>query len=383
MSKKDVLSQAIDNIDDKYLTDAAEYVAPGKNRYIISEIIGSVAAVAAIAVFAVVLSRFAGKKDDISDAAASGDKTAITTEQTEEDTKDAPQTEAEKSIAGLFGILANKGWYDGNGYRDYEFLTHDETEYVNVTTDEIKENLPGVTLIKNGTVLFVMKNGTVYNPLVIQDGTWSASLTDYNNDGVTDLLVTSEWGSMASRLTGYILDMKTNEFIPQYTEDNIVLPDDFSFSIVWDTFGISSYDSKTGKLIKTYDTADISKYTASYSMSKEELLTVYKILFYDIDVREYPDAYDPYNNDPENKSLTGGNDTVIIKVKANGEEKAVVCRDIVKSYKGINGPATAFVLAEHGITSMLTSTAEWKSLPANEVQNYGDGVSPRYPSPNF
>ena len=381
MSKKDVISEAIDNIDDRYLADAASYSVPRKNRYIVSEIIGSVAAVAAIAVFAVVLSRYAKKTDGISNPAASGDNSVVVTEQTEEGTESDPQIRDER-ISALFRALANKGWYDGGEYRDYEFLTHDEAEYINVTTDEIKEKMPAVTLIKNGTALFVMKNDTVYNPLVIQDGSWSASLTDYNNDGVTDMLVTADRGSITPRLSGYILDMKTNEFIPQYTEDNIVLPDDFSFSIVWDYYGISSYDSKTGKLIKTYDTADISKYTATYNMTEEELLKIYKILFYDIDIREYPDEYDPYNPS-DKKTLTGGKDTVIIKATANGEEKTVECRDIVKSYKGTNGTATAFVLAKYRITSILTSTPEWKALPANEVSNYGDGTTPRYPSPNF
>ena len=384
MSKKDVISEAIDNIDDRYLADAASYSAPRKNRYIVSEIIGSVAAVAAIAVFAVVLSRYAKKTDGISNPAASGDNSVVVTEQTEEGTESDPQIRDER-ISALFRVLANKGWYDGGEYRDYEFLTHDEAEYINVTTDEIKEKMPAVTLIKNGTALFVMKHDTVYNPLVIQDGSWSASLTDYNNDGVTDLLVTADRGSKTSRLSGYVLDMKTNEFIPQYTEDNIVLPDDFSFSIVWDTFGISSYDSKTGKLIKTYDTADINKYTAVYNMTEEELLAVYKILFYDIDIREYPDAYDPYN-DPSGKSgrVTADPwDNVIIKVTANGEEKTVECKEIVRSYKGYNGLATAFVLAKFRIESILTSTPEWKALPADDVMRYSTGDRPAYPSPNF
>ena len=48
---------------------------------------------------------------------------------------------------------------------------------------------------------------------------------------------------------------------PSPENDGIEMPEDFSFSIVWDCYGISSYDSATGKLVKTNDTKNLAKYT--------------------------------------------------------------------------------------------------------------------------
>ena len=45
---------------------------------------------------------------------------------------------------------------------------------------------------------------------------------------------------------------KTQHTDPVSSNDQsgIELPEDFSFSIVWGTYGVSSYDSKSGKLFK-------------------------------------------------------------------------------------------------------------------------------------
>ena len=42
------------------------------------------------------------------------------------------------------------------------------------------------------------------------------------------------------------------------------IPDDFSFSIMWNTDGISSYDSKTGILIKDKYATNPNEYTTTY-----------------------------------------------------------------------------------------------------------------------
>ncbi len=146
------------------------------------------------------------------------------------------------------------------------------------------------------------------------------------------------------------------------------LPADFSFSLVWDTYGISSYDSKTGKLIKTKDTTNISKYTTTYKMSKEELSRIYNILFSRIDINSYPDEYDPYNApDAEIRLVSKPSQTVIISVTANGRTKTVTCSDISFGSEGYDDKATAFLKAKKDIVDILTNTDEWQALPDYEV----------------
>ena len=57
------------------------------------------------------------------------------------------------------------------------------------------------------------------------------------------------------------------------------MPKDFSFSIKWNVFGISSYDSSTGKLVKTTDATNPEDYITTYTMSEEELEHVYNLIY--------------------------------------------------------------------------------------------------------
>ena len=45
---------------------------------------------------------------------------------------------------------------------------------------------------------------------------------------------------------------------------------DYSFSLTWNTFGISSYDSKTGKLVKTKDAPNPEDYITTHFLTAEE-----------------------------------------------------------------------------------------------------------------
>ena len=142
-------------------------------------------------------------------------------------------------------------------------------------------------------------------------------------------------------------------------------PADFSFSLVWNTFGISSYDSKTGRLIKTSDTSNIKKYTTAYKMTDSELATVYNLL---IQLKDYPENYDPYN-DPSSETRVGSepNHTVIVKFTADGIEKTITCSEICNGVNGgYNEAAKKFLQIEKQIEDMLTSTKQWQALPDYE-----------------
>ena len=145
------------------------------------------------------------------------------------------------------------------------------------------------------------------------------------------------------------------------------LPDDFAFSIVWGTYGISSYDSKTGKLVKTKDATDVSKYTSTVQLTEEQLKEVYHILLSDIDLFKYPDSYDPFNApDAEIRVASEPNQTIIISVTANGLTKTVTCSGVAFGSSGYCEEARVFMSAENEIVELITSLPEWVAFPEYE-----------------
>ena len=147
------------------------------------------------------------------------------------------------------------------------------------------------------------------------------------------------------------------------------LPEDFSFSITWGTYGISSYDSQSGKLVKTKDATDVSKYTAFVKMSKSELRTVYRCLFSDMDISKYPESYDPFNAPGAEIRMTSEpNQTIEISVTANGSTKTVKCESV--AFGSLNDcyseEAKAFLSAEREIVNLITSFPEWNAFPEYE-----------------
>lgn len=144
----------------------------------------------------------------------------------------------------------------------------------------------------------------------------------------------------------------------------VVLPIDFSFSIVWNTYGISSYDSQTGELVKTNDATDVSKYTDYVKMSENELKQIYEYLCVDIKLSDYPTIYDPFNAQIESDP----NQTIIISVTANGETHTVTCKDI--AFGALSDcycdEAKAFMTAQNNIVTLITSLPQWQAFPEYE-----------------
>ena len=158
-----------------------------------------------------------------------------------------------------------------------------------------------------------------------------------------------------------------NTLYPETSD--IELPEDFSFSIIWGTYGISSYDSQSGKLVKAKDATDVSKYTTFVKMSKGELQAVYRSLFLDIDITKYPEFYDPFNApDAEVKMVSEPNQTIIITATANGRTKTVTCNAIAfgSLQDCFSDEARAFLTAKQEIVNLITSFPEWKAFPEYE-----------------
>ncbi len=142
------------------------------------------------------------------------------------------------------------------------------------------------------------------------------------------------------------------------------LPGDFSFFIIWDTYGISSYDSKTGDLIKENDASDVSKYMTTYKLTDAELERAYRALAI---IDDLPDEYDPYNApDSENKISSKPSQTIMVTVTKNGKTKTVTCENVCLSGEGYDDNAKTFLLAVDVIKSILTNTKAWQKLPDYE-----------------
>ncbi len=135
-------------------------------------------------------------------------------------------------------------------------------------------------------------------------------------------------------------------------------PDDFSFSFTWNTFGISSYDSKTGKLIKTSDTLNPKDYTTTLRLSDDELTHIYNLIR-ELDIISYPDIYDPFEDLMESNSHI----TLILSIKTAKFEKTVKAENIALPNTPDSPEGQRFINVCKEIQDILTSSDEWKSLP--------------------
>ena len=103
------------------------------------------------------------------------------------------------------------------------------------------------------------------------------------------------------------------------------MPEDFSFSLTWGTYGTSSYDSRTGKLVKTTDATHPEDYVNYLHLSDETLEYFYGLLR-DLDIDDFPEEYDP---DPFTMSTPSS--ALIITVRAEGKTKTVKVEDLAIS----------------------------------------------------
>ena len=137
-------------------------------------------------------------------------------------------------------------------------------------------------------------------------------------------------------------------------------PDDFSFTLTWGTYGISSYDSRTGKLVKTREASNPKDYVTYVRLSEEELDFIYQRIR-KLRVDSYPDEYDP---DPFVTSTPHA--TLIITVRTGDYEKTIRADDVSLAYEAIFPKGKKFINTCTDISNILTSTEEWKALPDYE-----------------
>ena len=146
-------------------------------------------------------------------------------------------------------------------------------------------------------------------------------------------------------------------FIPYGIQEGV--PDDFSFALTWNVFGISSYDSHTGKLVKTTDATNPDDYVTYYQLTDAEMEYVYGLIL-SLDVYSYPDIYDPGNGQSDPSA------TLILTVRVDDEEKTIKAEHISLFYVSGNEKGQLFLDTCRAISNLLTSTDEWKALPDYE-----------------
>lgn len=140
---------------------------------------------------------------------------------------------------------------------------------------------------------------------------------------------------------------------------------DFSFSLTWGCYGISSYDSTTGTLIKTTDATDVSAYTATYELTQQQKQTIYQWVR-SVNLPDYPEQYNPHpQGDGSSPSMT-----LILTVRIGAYEKTVRAENIAMSFESEDGEGQKFLTLCKQIRDLLTDTEAWKNLP--EYENFYD-----------
>ena len=135
------------------------------------------------------------------------------------------------------------------------------------------------------------------------------------------------------------------------------LSGDFSFSLTWNVDGISSYDSITGKLVKTKDTSEPELYMATHYLTEDEKTQILDILL-GLDVLFYPNIYNPTAGLGSNPSQD-----LILSVQSGDIIKTITAKGIALSTDATNERGQKYINACEAISKILMETEEWKSLP--------------------
>jgi len=140
------------------------------------------------------------------------------------------------------------------------------------------------------------------------------------------------------------------------------VPEDFFFTIRWNTYGTSFYNSQTGTLVKSTDATCPEEYTAEYLLSPEELEYIYNLIR-KMDPTTYPELYQPYKQE----LLSEPPHPIILTVFADGSEKQIQVENAAyTSLQNTTGKGEAFLSACGEIITLLTTSEEWLSLPDYE-----------------
>ncbi len=161
---------------------------------------------------------------------------------------------------------------------------------------------------------------------------------------------------------GTFTDAAANRSLPLSKDERAAvnkalgIEEPFSFSLTWNCYGVSSYDSETGKLVKTTDAPNPEDYTAVYELTDDDR-AFFKELIDILDIDAYPDEYDPKNG------YSKPSMTLILTVRTGDTVKTVTAENIGLSFESDDPKGQAFLFTCETIIKRLTDTDAWKSLP--------------------
>ncbi|MBR6557496.1 MAG: hypothetical protein IKT70_00635 [Clostridia bacterium] len=148
-----------------------------------------------------------------------------------------------------------------------------------------------------------------------------------------------------------------------YTGD---VPDDFFFSLRFGTYGESSYDSQSGKLIKTRNSTHPEDYDTTLTLTEEEMREIYGLIR-KININTYPDNYDPINPpDAEDKLMSIPYTTLSLTARYGVIPKTVHCEEVAFGGGGYDEKSRAFLDCVYRIRDIIVNSEEWKALPDYE-----------------
>ena len=149
-----------------------------------------------------------------------------------------------------------------------------------------------------------------------------------------------------------------NDNSAMYSLEEINPLDGFQFSLVWSCYGDSSYDSESGKLIKSKIQENPEDYITVCHLTDSQKKKIYDLI-QDLDITSYPDEYNPHDD----SFMTCPPMTLVLSVKTNSFEKTVAANDIAFGFNASNGKGQKFLNTCQAIINILTETGEWKALP--------------------
>ncbi len=176
----------------------------------------------------------------------------------------------------------------------------------------------------------------------------------------------SETGKQIGNKDGVVIEDQGNRTDIEGVNDGmdgsviIDIPTSLSFSLTWNTNGISSYDSATGKLVKTTDATNPEEYVTTLELDGTRLFEIWELLW-DLDIETYPAEYNPHGGLASEPSMT-----LILTLRDGDKVKTVCAENIALSYESDDPKGQKFLDTCKGIRDILIATEEWKALPEYE-----------------
>ena len=138
------------------------------------------------------------------------------------------------------------------------------------------------------------------------------------------------------------------------------IPEDFSFSIVWGVRDDSSYDSRTGKLVKDKYATHPEDYVAEYQLTDAERQLIYERI-QALNLDSFRECYEPEG------IMTKPPESIVLTARWNGREKTIQLTDIWGLTDEKNPDAEKILPVCNEIIHLLRATDAWKAMPDYET----------------